>query len=109
MTHSVDKEVNLLVEQIGKLGTESKEGVVVKYGKLFKETADIFEALAGTMRAAKKRGLIKYQGELLLSPTHDNLDIILLKKNTTTTTTTPTSTTTTTKPAVKLGVEMKKV
>ena len=40
--------------------------------------ANIFEALVGTLRAAKKRKIIKFEGEMLLSPMHDHVDIFLL-------------------------------
>ena len=44
-----------------------------------RETSDDFEALAGTMRAAKRRKLVDFDGELLLQGVHDNVDVILLK------------------------------
>jgi hypothetical protein len=75
----VDEEVKLLLDQIRKLGVPADDGSIsVKFGVLFKETEDIFEALSGTLRAAKKRKLIKFQGELLLQGMHDNEPIILL-------------------------------
>ena len=40
--------------------------------------ANIFEALVGTLRAAKKRKIVKFEGEMLLSPMNDNTDIVLL-------------------------------
>ena len=40
--------------------------------------ANIFEALVGTLRAAKKRKIVNFKGEMLLSPMHDDTDIILL-------------------------------
>ena len=36
--------------------------VYVKFGTLFRETGDIFEALVGTLRAAKKRGIVAFDG-----------------------------------------------
>lgn len=39
--------------------------------------ANIFEALVGTLRAAKKRKIVSYDGELLLQGVHDNVEIIL--------------------------------
>ena len=39
--------------------------------------ANIFEALVGTLRAAKRRKLLTYDGELLLQGVHDNVEIIL--------------------------------
>ncbi|CAN1167404.1 Costars family protein [Linum perenne] len=40
--------------------------------------ANIFEALVGTLRAAKKRKVVAYDGELLLQGVHDNVEITLL-------------------------------
>ena len=53
----VDGEVALLLRKITELGVkDAKDGHMrVKYGVLFRETSDDFEALAGTMRAAKKK------------------------------------------------------
>lgn len=50
------------------------------FGVLFNDDrcANIFEALVGTLRAAKKQKLIKYDGELLLQGVHDNVQITLL-------------------------------
>ena len=39
--------------------------------------ANIFEALVGTLRAAKKRKILTHEGELLLQGVHDNVEIIL--------------------------------
>ena len=36
------------------------------------------EALNGTLRAAKKRGVIYFDGELLLQGVHDGVDVVLL-------------------------------
>jgi hypothetical protein len=53
----------------------------VKFGVLFNDErcANLFEALLGTLRAAKKRKIVKFEGELLLQGVHDNVDIYLLK------------------------------
>ena len=54
---------------------------VVKYGDFVKDStvANTFEAPFGILKAARKRKIVAFDGELLLSPTHDNVDIILLK------------------------------
>ena len=54
---------------------------VVKFGVLFADDrcANIFEALVGTLKAAKKRKILTYQGELLLQGVHDDVDITLIK------------------------------
>ena len=40
------------------------------------------EALAGTLKAAKRRKVITYNSELLLQGAHDNVDIVLLSVST---------------------------
>ncbi|CAL8392637.1 costars family protein ABRACL [Gadus morhua] len=78
---NVDHEVSLLVEEIKRLGSPNAEGKTsVKFGVLFEDTrcANIFEALVGTLRAAKKRKIITFQGELLLQGVHDNVEVVLL-------------------------------
>jgi len=54
----------------------------VKFGVLFKDDrcANIFEALVGTLKAAKKKKIVDFQGELLLQGVHDNVDVILLQE-----------------------------
>ncbi|KAL6505263.1 hypothetical protein OROGR_025080 [Orobanche gracilis] len=52
---------------------------MVTFGVLFHDDkcANIFEALVGTLRAARKRKILIYHGELLLQRVHDNVEIIL--------------------------------
>lgn len=59
----------------------------VTFGVLFNDDkcANIFEALVGTLRAAKKRKILTYDGELLLQGVHDNVEIILKPTPTTAT------------------------
>lgn len=61
----IDKEVAKLVAEIKRLGVREPDNsnVCIKFGVLFRETGDIFEALVGTLRAAKKRGLVNFSGE----------------------------------------------
>ncbi|XP_029352204.1 costars family protein ABRACL [Echeneis naucrates] len=80
---NVSHEVNLLVEEIQRLGSKNADGQTsVKFGVLFNDDrcANIFEALVGTLKAAKKKKVIDFQGELLLQGVHDNVDIILLQE-----------------------------
>ncbi len=74
----VDHEVLLLQRTIKELGTESGGKWSVSFGLLFDKTQDIFEALAGTLKAAKKRGIISYEAPILLKGTHDKVQIVLL-------------------------------
>lgn len=80
---NVQHEIELLIGEIKRLGTENEEGkMVVKFGTLFSDDkcANLFEALVGTLRAAKRKKFITYEGEMLLQGAHDNVDVILLKE-----------------------------
>ncbi|KAK4824148.1 hypothetical protein QYF61_011226, partial [Mycteria americana] len=75
-TMNVEHEISLLVEEIRRLGTKNADGQVsVKFGVLFadEKCANLFEALVGTLKAAKRRKIVTYQGELLLQGVHDNV------------------------------------
>ena len=78
----VNHEVSLLQEEIKRLGTknESTGEYVVEFGVLFSDDkcANLFEALVGTLRAAKRKKIITYEGELLLQGVHDKVPIKLL-------------------------------
>ena len=81
--HSVDEEIELLKSEIKRLSKDkrnSKGHLSVAYGVLFKDDRcqQLFEALLGTLKAAKKRKIIDFEGELLLQGVHDAVDISLL-------------------------------
>lgn len=68
--------MKLLVEEINRLGEKNGNGKMsVKFGTLFEDDkcANLFEALVGTLRAAKKRGVVDFQGEILLQGKFDCL------------------------------------
>jgi len=78
---NVSHEVELLVEEMKRLGKVNSEGKhVVTFGTLFNDDkcANLFEALVGTLRAAKRKKIVSYDGELLLQGVHDNVEITLL-------------------------------
>ncbi|ERN14362.1 hypothetical protein AMTRI_Chr13g123930 [Amborella trichopoda] len=82
MALNVDEEVERLKEEIKRLGQPQNDGSYkVKFGVLFNDDrcANIFEALVGTLRAAKRRKILTYEGELLLQGVHDNVEILLYK------------------------------
>ncbi|KAI3896165.1 hypothetical protein MKX03_000285 [Papaver bracteatum] len=77
---NVEEEVERLKEEIKRLGKVQLDGSYkVTFGVMFHDDrcANIFEALVGTLRAAKKRKLLTYDGELLLQGVHDNVEIVL--------------------------------
>ena len=53
----------------------------VTFGVLFSDDkcANLFEALVGTLRAAKRKKIVTYEGELLLQGVHDNVKVKLLQ------------------------------
>ncbi|KAI8902679.1 hypothetical protein BC833DRAFT_616425 [Globomyces pollinis-pini] len=78
---NMEEEIHKLKDEIKRLGTKNTEGLyVVKFGVIVKDErcGDIFEALNGTLRGAKKRKIIDFKGEMLLQGAHDDVDIILL-------------------------------
>ncbi|XP_017267428.1 costars family protein ABRACL isoform X2 [Kryptolebias marmoratus] len=80
---NVSHEIELLKEEIQRLGSKNAGGQTsVTFGVLFNDDrcANIFEALVGTLKAAKKRKVIDFQSELLLQGVHDNVEIVLLQE-----------------------------
>mmetsp|Transcript_9781 Transcript_9781/g.8795 ORF Transcript_9781/g.8795 Transcript_9781/m.8795 type:complete len:119 (-) Transcript_9781:150-506(-) len=80
----VEKEIEHLITFIKKLGKKNDKGqYVVKFGTLFDddEAQQIFEAIVGTLKAAKKRKIIKFKGQILLKGAHDDVPITLLQQN----------------------------
>lgn len=61
-------EVKILVEEIERLGEQLESGKYgVKYGVLVRDedVANKLEALMGTLRSAKKKKVVAYDGEML--------------------------------------------
>jgi len=65
---NIDHEIELLKTEIRRLGTTDADGrVSVKFGVIVKDDrcANIFEALVGTLKAAKKRKVRTDAGRLV--------------------------------------------
>lgn len=82
---AVEEEIELLKQEIKRLANGSKNSqgkLFVSYGVLFKDDRcqQVFEALLGTLKAAKKRKIIHFEGELLLQGVHDKVEIVLLQE-----------------------------
>ncbi|QRV80870.1 Costars family protein [Ceratobasidium sp. AG-Ba] len=81
---NIDEEVEQLKKEIKRLGHKPADGqgiAVVKFGKLVRDDrcSNIFEALVGTLRAAKRKGVVNFQGQMLLQGAHDDVDVVLLQ------------------------------
>jgi phage FluMu protein Com len=76
-----DKSVTQLIEQVVLHGEKSAHGQVqVKFGTLFEETADIFDALVGLLKTARKYGVLHYHGDAQLWQGKDDRKMITLIK-----------------------------
>ncbi|CAE6465535.1 unnamed protein product [Rhizoctonia solani] len=81
----IDEEIEVLKQEIKRLGTkpaDSQSGIaVVKFGKLVRDekASNIFEALNGTLRAAKRKGVVTFEGQMLLQGAHDDVNVVLLQ------------------------------
>lgn len=81
----MDEEIKLLKEFIKELGTTpGADGSIssIKFGILVRDDKvnDTFEALVGTLRSAKRKKIIAYDGEILLQGASDNVDVKLLQE-----------------------------
>lgn len=79
---NVDEEIQKLKDEITRLGEKQPDGSFkITFGVLFEETGDIFEALGGTLKAARKRKIISYGPEILFQGRDNKEDICLLPPN----------------------------
>lgn len=70
---NIEHEIKQLIEEMKRLGKPNDKGQpVVKFGVIVKDErcGDIFEALNGTLRAAKRKKVITFEGEMLLQGAH---------------------------------------
>jgi hypothetical protein len=71
-------ELHRLIQDIERVGDPEKS--FVTFGELFDDDAvtNYYEALVGTLKAAKKKGLVHYQGQILLKGISDNVVISIV-------------------------------
>ncbi|KAF0972399.1 hypothetical protein FDP41_009302 [Naegleria fowleri] len=76
--YNVEKEIEHLVHEMKRIGGSSG---TCTFGQLFHDDKiqNLLESLVGTMKAAKKRKVIDFQGELLLQGVHDKVEVKLLQ------------------------------
>lgn len=79
-THNerVERETNQLVHDIRRITPEG-EGFCA-FGDLFddSEVEQYYEALVGTLKAAKRKGMIQFKGQMLFKGMHDNVQIRII-------------------------------
>lgn len=78
--HGVESDIATLLEGLRRLGRAEADGSVsVTFGEVFKdeELEQQLESLVGSLKAAKKRGLLHFEGQMLLQGAHDAVVITL--------------------------------
>ena len=68
-----------LLKDIRRIGSPGEPHVL--FGELFDddEVQQYYEALVGTLKSAKKRGLIDFKGQMLLKGPHDKVKISIVE------------------------------
>eukprot|EP01100_Stratorugosa_tubuloviscum_P013226 TRINITY_DN650_c2_g1_i3.p1 TRINITY_DN650_c2_g1~~TRINITY_DN650_c2_g1_i3.p1 ORF type:complete len:604 (-),score=309.16 TRINITY_DN650_c2_g1_i3:103-1914(-) len=78
----MDNSIRQLIDIIKELSKQKPQKTIymaaVSYGDLFSHTIDTMPALSATISCAKKRGVVEYEGALLMQGTHDNVIINLI-------------------------------
>jgi len=77
------QELAQLKKDIARLGVQNSDGkFVVTFGVLFDDEfgQNFYEALVGTLKAAKKQNIIEFPGQMLLKGAHDKVEIKLLEE-----------------------------
>jgi hypothetical protein len=74
----MNDEIQQLLTDIKRIGESDKP--YVEFGELFddEEVANYYEALVGTLRGAKKKKLIEYEGQFLLKGFSDKVIISII-------------------------------
>ncbi|KAJ8905476.1 hypothetical protein NDN08_001983 [Rhodosorus marinus] len=81
---NVEKEVREVVGFIKELGKPNAKGqYVLTFGDYFNcdDVQNTLENPFATLRAAKKRGVIDFEGEMLWQGQHNHVELILLNEN----------------------------
>jgi len=75
-------QIAKLIEMIKVYGVRDEDTDItsIKFKVLFDETADVFDALSGICKTAKKYKVIAYEAEQLWQGRHDDTDIVLLQE-----------------------------
>jgi hypothetical protein len=74
------QQVEQLLVEIKRLGKQIDGKTTVKFGLLVRDDIvnNTFEALAQTLKSAKKLKKIQYNSEILLQGAHDDIDIVIV-------------------------------
>ena len=79
----LDAEIARLPSDIARIGSSEKAGSEkCSFGALFDDeiVQNHYEALVGTLKSAKRRGIVTYKGQMLLKGMHDEVMIEVVEK-----------------------------
>jgi len=74
----VEKDLSLLIAAFPRLGTKKPDGSIeTTFAKVVDDEAleQQLESLVGTLKAGRKRGVLLWEGQMLLKGAHDNVSI----------------------------------
>ena len=79
MQKRLQDEIEQLLVDIRRVG-EEPGSPQVRFGELFDDddVQQYYEALVGTLKSAKKRGVIDFKGQMLLKGMHDDVVISII-------------------------------
>ena len=80
MEYSVDREVELVIHHMKRVGKPQADGSYqCTFGEFFndEQVEQVFESLVGSLIAARRRGALKFAGPMLLMPTHKDVVLTL--------------------------------
>jgi len=83
MPYDVEHEIKLVQFHLERIGKEQPDGTIkTTFGDVFNDpqAEQIFESLVGSLKAARKANVIKFPGQILLMPTHKDVEIILVQR-----------------------------
>lgn len=78
VTEGVEKDLALLIAAFPRLGTTNVDGSIsTTFGKIIddEELEQQLESLVGTLKAGRKRGLLAWEGQVLLKGPHDDVTV----------------------------------
>jgi hypothetical protein len=80
MSYDANHDVAILVEHFKRIAAKQPDGSYkCTFKDVFKDEQleQLLESLVGTMKAAKKKGLLNFKGEMLLQGAHDSVEITM--------------------------------
>ena len=78
VTEVVERDLALLIAAFPRLGTTNADGSIsTTFGRVVddEELEQQLESLVGTLKAGRKRGLLAWEGQILLKGPHDGVPV----------------------------------